>query len=92
MARDVDPDGLRTIGVLTKLDLMDNGTDAMDMINGRIISLRRGFVGVVNRSQQAIKNCVSIRASLEAEAAFSKIIRHIVRSRQRWESHFFPVC
>eukprot|EP00944_MAST-04C_sp_MAST-4C-sp1_P001880 g1880.t1 len=70
MARDVDPDGLRTIGVLTKLDLMDNGTDAMDMINGRIISLRRGFVGVVNRSQQAIKNCVSIRASLEAEAAF----------------------
>ena len=46
MARDVDPDGLRTIGVLTKLDLMDNGTDAMDMINGRIISLRRGFVGL----------------------------------------------
>ena len=24
----------------------------------------------MNRSQQAIKNCVSIRASLEAEAAF----------------------
>ena len=70
MARGVDPDGLRTIGVLTKLDLMDNGTDAMDMINGRIISLRRGFVGVVNRSQQAIKNNVTIRASLEAEAAF----------------------
>jgi dynamin 1-like protein len=70
MARGVDPDGLRTIGVLTKLDLMDNGTDAMDMINGRVISLRRGFVGVVNRSQLAIKNCVTIRASLEAEAAF----------------------
>jgi dynamin 1-like protein len=28
LAREVDPDGSRTIGVITKLDLMDLGTDA----------------------------------------------------------------
>jgi|EP00505_MAST-04D_sp_SCG-Rhode-Island_P003266 dynamin 1-like protein len=70
LAKEVDPSGDRTIGVLTKLDLMDAGTDAMDMINGRVINLRRGFVGVVNRSQQAIKDCVTIRESLATEQTF----------------------
>ena len=28
IAKEVDPEGLRTIGVITKLDLMDQGTDA----------------------------------------------------------------
>ena len=41
MARSVDPEGVRTIGVLTKLDLMDPGTDASEMLNNRIIPLRR---------------------------------------------------
>ena len=36
MARDVDPDGSRTIGVLTKVDLMDNGTDVVDILAGRV--------------------------------------------------------
>ncbi|XP_013144257.1 PREDICTED: dynamin [Papilio polytes] len=30
LAKEVDPQGLRTIGVITKLDLMDEGTDARD--------------------------------------------------------------
>lgn len=32
MAREVDPDGERTIGVVTKIDLMDEGTDALDLL------------------------------------------------------------
>ena len=28
MARQVDPKGIRTVGVLTKLDIMDRGTNA----------------------------------------------------------------
>lgn len=32
MAREVDPDGERTIGVVTKIDLMDHGTDALDLL------------------------------------------------------------
>ena len=70
MAREVDPDGERTIGVLTKLDLMDPGTDAMDMLNGRIIPLRLGYVGIVNRSQADIQKRVSIRDAVRKETAF----------------------
>ena len=50
MAKSVDPDGLRTIGVLTKLDLMDEGTDAREIMENRLLPLRRGYVAVVNRS------------------------------------------
>jgi dynamin 1-like protein len=32
LAREVDPDGERTIGVVTKIDLMDEGTDAIDLL------------------------------------------------------------
>ena len=44
--------GLRTIGVITKLDLMDEGTDAKDVLDNKLFPLRRGYVGVVNRSQK----------------------------------------
>ncbi|KAJ1847274.1 vacuolar protein sorting-associated protein 1, partial [Coemansia sp. RSA 486] len=46
MAREVDPDGTRTIGVLTKVDLMDKGTDVIDILAGRVIPLRLGYVPV----------------------------------------------
>lgn len=58
LAREVDPDCARTVGVITKLDLMDEGTDALDMLEGRVIPLRRGFIGVVNRSQRHINEGV----------------------------------
>lgn len=34
LARLVDPHCERTIGVLTKVDLMDEGTSCIDLING----------------------------------------------------------
>jgi replication fork clamp-binding protein CrfC len=49
MAREVDPEGNRTLGVLTKLDLMDKGTDAMNVLSGLHIPLKHGWIGVVNR-------------------------------------------
>ncbi len=70
LAREVDPDGLRTIGVLTKLDIMDRGTDAMDSLCGRTIPLKLGFVGVLNRSQQDIIADKPIRAALKHEQDF----------------------
>ncbi|KAI6205094.1 Dynamin [Aphelenchoides besseyi] len=70
LAREVDPQGLRTIGVLTKLDLMDEGTDARDILENRVFALRRGYVGVINRSQKDIVGRKDIRAALDAERKF----------------------
>ena len=54
LAKEVDPGSTRTIGVITKLDLMDDGTDARDILENKTLPLRRGYVGVVNRSQKDI--------------------------------------
>lgn len=70
MAREVDPEGQRTIGVLTKVDLMDPGTDVVDILAGRIIPLRLGYVPVVNRGQKDIETKKKITAALEAEREF----------------------
>ncbi|KAH6641555.1 Dynamin central region-domain-containing protein [Chaetomium tenue] len=70
LAREVDPEGQRTIGVLTKVDLMDEGTDVVDILAGRIIPLRLGYVPVVNRGQRDIDNRKPINAALEAEKNF----------------------
>lgn len=70
LAREVDPEGQRTIGVLTKVDLMDDGTDVVDILAGRIIPLRMGYVPVVNRGQRDIDNKKAINAALQAEQAF----------------------
>ncbi|XP_041440724.1 dynamin 2 L homeolog isoform X3 [Xenopus laevis] len=70
MAKEVDPQGLRTIGVITKLDLMDEGTDAKDILENKLLPLRRGYIGVVNRSQKDIDGKKDIRAALSAERKF----------------------
>ncbi|GAA6006346.1 dynamin-like GTPase VPS1 [Rhodotorula paludigena] len=70
LAREVDPEGLRTIGVLTKVDLMDQGTDVVDILAGRIIPLRLGYVPVVNRGQRDIDMKRPIAAALEHEKQF----------------------
>lgn len=70
MAKDVDPDGRRTLAVLTKLDLMDAGTDAIDILCGRVIPVKLGIIGVVNRSQQDINDRKAIEEQLRDEAAY----------------------
>lgn len=70
LARDVDPEGLRTIGVLTKVDLMDQGTDVIDILAGRVVPLRLGYVPVVNRGQRDIENNKSIKRALDAEREY----------------------
>uniref|UniRef100_A0A9J7ZYZ3 Dynamin-2 n=1 Tax=Cyprinus carpio carpio TaxID=630221 RepID=A0A9J7ZYZ3_CYPCA len=70
LSKEVDPQGLRTIGVITKLDLMDEGTDARDILENKLLPLRRGYIGVVNRSQKDIDGKKDIRAALAAERKF----------------------
>lgn len=72
LARHVDPLGRRTIGVLTKVDLMDHGTNALDILSGRVYPLKLGFIAVVNRSQQDIQGNKPMEEALQAENDFFK--------------------
>ncbi|CAH1266015.1 DNM1L [Branchiostoma lanceolatum] len=69
-AKEVDPDGRRTLAVITKLDLMDAGTDAHDVLMGRVIPVKLGIIGVVNRSQMDINKRKPIEEAMKDEAAF----------------------
>ncbi|XP_024358136.1 dynamin-related protein 3A isoform X2 [Physcomitrium patens] len=83
MARIADPDGSRTIGVITKLDIMDRGTDARNFLLGNVIPLRLGYIGVVNRCQEDIIAKKSIRDALTYEESFfrSKPVYHNLADR-----------
>lgn len=83
MARIADPDGSRTIGVISKLDIMDRGTDARSFLLGNVIPLRLGYVGVVNRSQEDISANKSIRDALTYEENFfrSRPVYHNLSDR-----------
>uniref|UniRef100_A0A3Q7ERJ6 Uncharacterized protein n=1 Tax=Solanum lycopersicum TaxID=4081 RepID=A0A3Q7ERJ6_SOLLC len=101
IAGNADPDGYRTIGVITKvsvkghqfhpyvdniispncfevvvfplfsqLDIMDRGTDARNFLLGKVIPLRLGYVGIVNRNQEDITMNRSIKDALVAEEKF----------------------
>ena len=70
LAREVDPSGDRTIGVITKIDLMDAGTDAIELLQGSIYPLKLGYFGVRCRSQLQIEQRVSIREAIANEVEF----------------------
>ena len=69
-AREHDPEGKRTIGVITKLDRMDEGTNALSIFEGKHLPLRLGYVGVVNRSQKDVDSKKSIAEALKQENDF----------------------
>ncbi|XP_010447212.1 PREDICTED: dynamin-related protein 3A-like isoform X1 [Camelina sativa] len=70
ISSNADPDGRRTIGVITKLDIMDKGTDARNLLLGNVVPLRLGYVGVVNRCQEDILLNRTIKDALIAEEKF----------------------
>ena len=40
---------------------MDRGTDARNLLLGKVIPLRLGYIGVVNRSQEVILKFVEVK-------------------------------
>ncbi|EPY24358.1 dynamin GTPase [Angomonas deanei] len=70
VSRMVDPHGERTMGVLTKLDLMDRGTTAHRTLMGDEYELKFGFIGVVNRSQESINSGQTMSDARAAEEEF----------------------
>ncbi|KAI3929333.1 hypothetical protein MKX01_006569 [Papaver californicum] len=70
ISREVDPKGERTFGVLTKIDLMDKGTDAVDILEGKAYRLQFPWIGVVNRSQADINKSVDMIAARRREKEY----------------------
>lgn len=70
IAREVDPSKYRTIGVITKIDMMDDGTDCVDTLKNLVYFLNRGFVGVVNRNQREIEGKKDLASAQKDEMNF----------------------
>ncbi|XP_059210557.1 interferon-induced GTP-binding protein Mx-like [Centropristis striata] len=72
MAQEVDPEGERTLGVLTKPDLVDKGTEetVVAVVHNEVIPLKKGYMIVRCRGQEEIKKKVSLTEAIEREKAF----------------------
>uniref|UniRef100_A0A3Q2VFP7 Interferon-induced GTP-binding protein Mx n=1 Tax=Haplochromis burtoni TaxID=8153 RepID=A0A3Q2VFP7_HAPBU len=74
MAKLVDPDGERTLGILTKPDLVDKGTEenVVKIVHNEVIPLKKGYMVVKCRGQKEITEKVSLSEALKNEEAFFK--------------------
>ena len=69
IAKEVDPKGLRTLGVLTKPDLIDKGGEenVMSLVEGKRNPLRLGYCIVRNRGQSELSNDAATRHKTEKD-------------------------
>jgi len=69
LAAEVDPSGQRTLGVLTKPDLVDRGAeqDILDLVRGKRNKLNLGYCIVRNRGQQERAASSAERHKVETE-------------------------
>ncbi|NWW77075.1 MX protein, partial [Climacteris rufus] len=72
MAQEVDPNGERTLGILTKPDLLDRGTEEsiIKIVQNRVIPLKKGYMVVKCRGQQDIHNKLTLAAAIQQERNF----------------------
>eukprot|EP00923_Selenidium_pygospionis_P061172 GHVN01107400.1.p1 GENE.GHVN01107400.1~~GHVN01107400.1.p1 ORF type:complete len:813 (+),score=167.21 GHVN01107400.1:53-2491(+) len=82
IAKEVDPDGRRTIGVITKVDLIVPVNKAMDAMRGIKYHLKLGYVGVVSRSAEST---LSLMEATKMEDEF-------FRSQQKYNREIATRC
>ncbi|XP_073687898.1 interferon-induced GTP-binding protein Mx3-like [Garra rufa] len=72
MAQEVDPEGIRTIAILTKPDLIDKGTEKniLKIVNNEVIPLRKGYIMVKCRGQQQINDEIPLEEAAQMERDF----------------------
>uniref|UniRef100_A0A8C1TCX8 Si:dkeyp-110c12.3 n=1 Tax=Cyprinus carpio TaxID=7962 RepID=A0A8C1TCX8_CYPCA len=72
MAQGVDPDGLRTLAILTKPDLVDKGAEAdiLQVLQGKVVPLKKGYTIVRCRGQSDINENVSLAEATRQEKEF----------------------
>ncbi|TKC46000.1 hypothetical protein EI555_012542, partial [Monodon monoceros] len=78
MAQEVDPDGDRTIGILTKPDLVDKGAEkgVLKVMQDLTYHLKRGYMIVKRRGQQEVTNKLSLAEATKEEMMFFQTHPH----------------
>uniref|UniRef100_A0A8C5LYS6 Interferon-induced GTP-binding protein Mx n=1 Tax=Leptobrachium leishanense TaxID=445787 RepID=A0A8C5LYS6_9ANUR len=78
MARQVDPNGERTLGILTKPDLVDRGTEnnVVDVVLNHVYELKKGYMIVKCRGQQEIQDKITLEEALKKEKIFFEEHEH----------------
>ncbi|XP_073687802.1 interferon-induced GTP-binding protein Mx2-like [Garra rufa] len=72
MAQEVDPEGIRTVAILTKPDLIDKGTEKniLKIVNNKVIPLLKGYIMVKCRGQQQINDEIPLEEAAQMERDF----------------------
>jgi len=87
LVKDHDPEGLRTVGILTKLDLMNEGTDITNYLENKIsrdLQLKLGYYGVKNRDKIQMMECNALEG-LKIEAEY--IQSHRIYSNSKYKNN-----
>ena len=70
LARKVDPKGLRTLGVITKVDLMEDSAETINLLQGKSVNMRLGLVGVINRNNDLLRKGMSAEQAVLNEKKY----------------------
>ncbi|KAK3530406.1 hypothetical protein QTP86_024443, partial [Hemibagrus guttatus] len=78
MAQEVDPEGKRTLAILTKPDLIDKGTEKniLDIVRNLVIPLNKGYIIVKCRGQKQIDDKISLTEATRVEREFFRRHEH----------------
>jgi replication fork clamp-binding protein CrfC len=72
LAREVDPEGERTLGVITKMDRVEDGESVLPIVDGKVYPLALGYVGVKCRTQTETSQGVNMIQAINNEKDFFK--------------------
>ncbi|KAJ8246701.1 hypothetical protein GJAV_G00254440 [Gymnothorax javanicus] len=92
MAQEVDPEGKRTLAILTKPDLVDKGTEKniLDIVRNQVIPLSKGYITVKCRGQKQIDDKISLDDAIRTERDFFR--RHVYFSGLLYEEKATIQC
>ncbi|KAK2817922.1 hypothetical protein Q7C36_021855 [Tachysurus vachellii] len=78
MAQGVDPNGTRTLAILTKPDLVDKGAEAdiLQVMQGKVVPLKKGYIMVRCRGQSDINENIPLSEATRQETEFFKNHSH----------------
>ena len=87
LIKEYDPIGDRTIGILTKLDLMNEGTDITQYLENKVskdLQLKLGYFGIKNRNKLESKNN-NVLDGLKIEEQYFK--NHYIYSNKKYKEN-----